>query len=531
MSDQSINQELKTRVTFNGVNGATGRYGVQPLSIEQLVKDKVTAGWFTKPERETVKRRTQARAAKFTLGSLFGDPTHIEDAGWGIVFPATANEKDIDAILDALAPLIEVRKNKYYKVFRGEKGYFWSEGRGESFLSFLQENGASVGPVNPSQIPYYLLLVGDPQSIPYQFQYDLDVQYVVGRIYFEKLEDYYNYAKSVALAEGGRLSLPRKAAFFGPATPGDKATLLSSQNLVKPLADFYQNDPQAKTLAFQVDYIQPEESTKQRLLSLMGGADTPALLFTASHGVEWPSGDERQVSCQGALLCQDWAGPEGWDGALDEKWFLTGQDIRSNKNANLHGLVTFHFACYGAGTPHWDDYAAAANTTRSVLAGRPFLANLPKALLSHPSGGALAVIGHVERAWAYSFEWEDGGAQLEVFKETLNRLMTGKPVGLALDAMNERHATFASSLFAKLDKLKSFPDLYDPYELAFEWISTNDARGYILLGDPAVRLPLAAAGTPEPQRQVLTLESPRTGMLPEVLDPGSRPDPELSGAA
>jgi hypothetical protein len=531
MNDQSPEQRRKTRVTFNGVNGATGRYGIQPLGVEKLVKEKVIAGWFGQPERDAVKRRTQAKAARFTLGSLFGDPTKIEDAGWGIIFPATAREKDVNGILEALAPLIEVRKNKYYKVFRREKGYPWSEGHGQSFMRFLQDNGAGVGSVNPNQIPYYLLLVGDPQSIPYQFQYDLDVQYVVGRVYFEQLEDYYNYAQSVAQAEDGNLSLPRKAAFFGPANPGDDATHLSSQNLIKPLAEFYRDDPLAKNLGFQVEYIQPEESTKQRLLSLMGGAETPALLFTASHGVEWPYGDERQGAYQGALLCQDWAGPESWDGSLDEKWFLSAQDISNNKNAKLHGLVAFHFACYGAGTPYWDDYAGATNAARPALTERPFLAALPKALLSCPSGGALAVIGHVERAWSYSFEWDDGGAQLEVFKETLNRLMTGKPVGFALDAMNERHAIFASSLFAKLDKLKNFPDLYDPYELAFEWISTNDARGYVLLGDPAARLPLAAPGTPEPQRQTLTLKSPKTGDLPEVLDPNSRPDPELSVSA
>lgn len=528
MSDQSLEQRLKTRVTFNGVNGATGRYGIPPLNVEKLVKEKVIAGWFAKPEREAVSRRIKARATKFALGSLFGDPTKIEDAGWGIVFPATARDKDVKDILDALAPLIEVRKNRYYKVFCRENGYIWNEGRGQSFIRFLQDNGASVGSVNPNQIPYYLLLVGDPQSIPYEFQYDLDLQYVVGRIYFEKLEDFYNYAKSVAQAERGKLKLPRKVAFFGPANPGDDATYLSSQNLIKPLAEFYQNDALAKNLAFQVQYIQPQESTKQRLLSLMGGEETPALLFTASHGVEWPNGDERQIPYQGALLCQDWGGPDGWDGALDEKWFLADTDISANKKAKLHGLVAFHFACYGAGTPYWDDYAGAFKTACPALSERPFLASLPKTLLCHPSGGALAVIGHVERAWSYSFEWEDGGAQLEVFKETLNRLMAGKPVGFALDAMNERHATFASSLFAKLDKLKNFPGLYDPSELAFEWISTNDARGYIVLGDPAVCLPVVPPGTPESHRQSLTLISPVTGELPVVLDTSSRPDQGLN---
>lgn len=527
MGDPTPEQGQKTKVTFNGVNGATGHYGVQPLSIEQLVKEKVIPGWYSDEERKAIQRRKSAKAARFALGSLFGDPTKIADAGWGIVFPATAEPKQVDGILEALRPLIEVRQNKYYKVMRGPNGYMWGGGRGQSFLRFLRENGAGVGPVDPNRIPYYLLLVGDPQSIPYQFQYDLDVQYVTGRIYFESLDDYYKYAQSVAAAESGKLKLPRKAAFFGPHNSDDDATYLSSEKLIKPLVKFYKNDQLAKPLGFEVEYILPEHSTKEKLVHLFGGDETPALLFTAGHGVEWPYGDERQLPYQGALLCQDWPGPFDWDGELDESWFFSGKDIIDNKQACLHGLISFHFACFGAGTPYWDEFAGAYNQDRPALTRRPFLSALPKSLLSHRNGGALAVIGHVERTWSYSFEYEDGGQQLETFKDIINRLMLGQPVGFALNAMNERYTAFSSGLIQKVDKLKNFPDLYPPEDLAFEWISANDAKCYTVLGDPAVRLALAPVGDHLSTRANLALEEINKGELPEILDPNSRPDPEL----
>ena len=53
------------------------------------------------------------------------------------------------------------------------------------------------------------------------------------------------------------------------------------------------------------DVVDPAKATKANLANYIGGKDTPALLFTASHGMNFKVDDPRQLRHQGALLCQE----------------------------------------------------------------------------------------------------------------------------------------------------------------------------------------------------------------------------------
>ena len=288
---------------------------------------------------------------------------------------------------------------------------------------------------------------------------------------------------------------------------------MSADYLVKPLAENVAA-AQAKWFArannpglpeWQVETILKDEATKARLGSLLGGDQAPALLFSASHGVGFPNGDSRQIPHQGALICQDWPGPQIWREPIPRDFYFSAEDLEQNDN--LLGTVAFFFACYSAGTPQLDEFATQIwrdQPERRNIAPHDFIASLPRRMLSLPKGGALAVVGHVERAWGVSFFWGRAGAQLQVFEDCFERLMKGNyPVGYALEVFNNRYAEISSDLNDELNEIKKFFKQPDDFKLAQMWVANNDARNYVIIGDPAVRLSVGSQAAAQSLRPVL----------------------------
>ena len=118
------------------------------------------------------------------------------------------------------------------------------------------------------------------------------------------------------------------------------------------------------------------------------------------------------------------------------------------------------------------------------VADAPFVSALGKRLLA---AGALAVVGHVERAWGYSLEAKGAGAQIQPFRNLVARVLRGDPIGQATVDFSQRFATYSAELLNRLDPSNPAARRAADPELVRAWVERNDAQSYVVLGDPAVR--------------------------------------------
>ena len=118
---------------------------------------------------------------------------------------------------------------------------------------------------------------------------------------------------------------------------------------------------------------------------------------------------------------------------------------------------------------------------------KPSVARLPQKILLQ---GAQAVIGHIDRAWAYSFQTNTGQAMVQSFRDPLVRLLQGRRVGDALDVFDQRWSVLSGGLLTLIQNRDAMPSSV-PAVLANRWVARDDARNYVVLGDPAARLKIA----------------------------------------
>jgi hypothetical protein len=232
-----------------------------------------------------------------------------------------------------------------------------------------------------------------------------------------------------------------------------------------------------------------------------GASARPSVLLSVSHGLGPPrrgfSSEEEQQQRQGAVM-------------LGRGEVLDAERMRGQRF--LPGGMWFCLACFGAGTPSasayhsWlaelakhDAYSGKVDGVLKSLPGsgqRPFVAAMPQAALANPEG-PLSVVGHMDLAWTYGFSSAKKLSESRKSRilSALQVMIRGGRAGVALEALMRFYRETNDALMATYQlqadaRHNGRPDPTDPVERGHLWMLRNDLRGYVLLGDPAARLPL-----------------------------------------
>lgn len=539
----------KALIVTHGIDAETGAYLVcidaagatkASVAIENLDIEKQHQSMHQ--ERKNAGENTYGLSFEFSYEKL-------SEAGWAVVVADTDDAR----ILDALEPLIRHRATQQkidlppFSFEPGETCGAWfrrvlgpralakpldvmakdprlpvliyspqarlkaKDAPGGTCPQWLAAYGVMVGPVKPPNgVPFYLMLAGRPGPIyqndsayiPFSFQYDLDLFWGVGRICFTNDQgdhDYYayrSYAEHVVAFEQDRaqnrpLPYGRQLTYFATRHDYDPATEASEEHLVVPLAGLDGRASIGARWGFTERVLRREGATRDGMGTILsGGLDgPPAVLFTASHGVALRPENPLLAARQGSLICHGWA----TGSPVDDKLLFSGESFdQLGKEARVEGMVALLFACYGAGCPRVDSFTFSRGMLPPIRAPYDIVARLPQRMLAR---GALAVLGHVDLAWNYGFARKDLGleSQPQAFSDVLGRLLNGERLGFVTDQFNALQATHATALAHKIIPAHHNPDVVLP-EIGELWKAYHDTRSYILLGDPAVRLPFKEQG-------------------------------------
>ena len=381
----------------------------------------------------------------------------------------------------ALAPLLDLRRGQVTDAARLKELDYKA---GEPRRRWLARHGVAAGNVDPTCVPFYLLVVGCPGKIPFGFCRELSVEYAVGLLSFDTPAEYAAYAASVVAAESNELRpRSRQVTFFAPRHPYDRATQLSADKLVKPLSEG--RSPAASAAGSSRSRATPRRTGRSPACSR--DARRPDSCSRRATG--WGSRPATPTSARSRVRSSARTGPAGRvrsSGASTspEPTFPTTPTWRASSRSSSPASA--------AERPTRDRFSHKPGEEPPKLAEAAFAAALPRRLLAHPGGSALGCIGHVERAWGDSIVEAGAGPQLIPFENAIGNILAGKPIGLALKDFNERFAALSVSLAGMLEQIGDGLIVPDR-QLAKAWIQRNDAEGYALFGDPAARLRLDQA--------------------------------------
>jgi len=431
--------------------------------------------------------RAQAPTTMPAPAQLGDDHEHPNDLAvqrWAVIAPEGREGDELLAQVDPLLKAREREQGAAVRVFRVAPAMTADEASRWKRTVYLQSER------HRRDLPRYQLILGDLHLVSQDLQISQAVDGFVGRLAFDRGEQYAAYCEKLLAAESHPAS--RAHAIFQAVRDGTAATELGYRGLIRPCVELARDLRGRGVDEFPAE---PLELGSEEPDEFLAAIRERGVLLSLSHGLGAPRGgwssSAAQRDSQGAMSF--------------------GRDFGALRGADLGsvpcvpGGLWFMFACFGAGTPSVSKYVrwlrmlaahGEPDAVDQVLASLPpsgsppFIAALPKAALANPRG-PLAFIGHIDLAWTYSFRETDLGRPIlrtGRFLDTMTSLLRGNRVGVAFDALFRWFAQVSVEL-GTLDAEESA----DPLRRARMWMLRQDLAGFMLLGDPAARVVTQAA--------------------------------------
>ena len=293
------------------------------------------------------------------------------------------------------------------------------------------------GPAGPGQEPpFYLLILGSPQRIPFGFQMALQAGAAVGRVHFDTPEEYRAYFRKLLGRRRGITGLD----IFAPCH--DEATEIATARFAHPLADWAGRKRLAcRTL---IDARGTRKRATRDGFEALGRAPE-RILFAAGHGLFEPRAGRAELI--GALCC-----PREDETLLDPERDLISTDLIAGGPC-FPGSIVIMQSCYGFGMPA----ESALAPRRGLMPGgrrEDRISALPRKWLAHPRG-PVAFIGHLDIALVFkgAAVYRDGFDPLAPFTWLIEAMcLRGHTVGHAMSGVRRAVAHLTNLSLMLLDQ-------------------------------------------------------------------------------
>lgn len=399
------------------------------------------------------------------------DPT----IGYGVVLPHDPawSQQDLAAAKDAPAPIRDLIAAREAQVLRFRCGADYKPFLVRSDGACLPVSQSSPG-VEPDQVPLYLLLVGTPEQIPWEVQFNLNAKRRVGRLFLQGagLENYVNALLDDWKDAGAR---QRNTLVWATDHGDNDITSLMRLAIAEPIVEKLRADPDFNaTVCYQNG--RAGQATVAALTAALAELK-PIFILTTSHGNTDPLDDVAAMRRSLGLPLDNTFAPVSPESLL-EGW-------------EPGGAVWYAHACCSAGASgrrFFDHLFEPGSKIERVLKAveqcGEMTAPLPCALLGAKQP-LRAFVGHVEPTFDWTLEQPDTKqyTTAPLTASLYERLFQPWPIGLAFDQFYRELGGIHS------DYMAAMADNNVRAMLSLRLIA-RDIESTVILGDPTAVLPL-----------------------------------------